>query len=182
MGLGVLCMISAAFLLFSTEIEERNAEEFTRNVVISFGEQMEIEDFSQEDTNMDFLTIDGENYMGILLIPQLELELPVAITCTSGLLKNTPCVFRGSVEDENLIIAAHNYQSHFGNIGELVSGDEINLVDPVGNVLTYRLVDEEIIDGNDLVGLEEGNWDLTLFTCVYSNNTKRRVLRFINCN
>lgn len=122
--------------------------------------------------------IDGENYMGLLSIPQLGLELPVASSCTYAKLDKTPCLYVGSFEEGYLVIGAHNYKAHFGNISLLSLGDEITIMDAYGKLHTYALIAQETIDGSDLEGLCLGDWDLTLFTCLYGDNTQRQVARF----
>ena len=70
----------------------------------------------QEET---VLTVYEYTYIGILTIPSLGIELPVQDEWSYPNLKIAPCRYAGTVADGNLIVAAHNYRSHFGRIGEL---------------------------------------------------------------
>ena len=78
--------------------------------------------------------IDGNSYIGIIQIPSLEIELPVQKEWTYNGLKISPCRYSGSADENNLLIAAHNYSGHFGNINKLVSDDVIRFIDLSGDV------------------------------------------------
>ncbi|WP_317855326.1 sortase [Chakrabartyella piscis] len=180
MGLGFACILGAAGVLGYTQMQEKSALSFGHEVIVALEQEMQISDISGiEEMKTTAISINGQSYMGVILIPQLELELPVASTYTDALLQQTPCAFAGSIATEDLIIAAHNYTVHFGDISQLEVKDEIYLVDAAGMLHTYQLVLEETLDGSDLTGLYEGEWDLTLFTCSHMNNAKRAVLRLI---
>lgn len=68
---------------------------------------------------MPVKTINGRDYIGVLSIPSLELELPVISQWDYPALKVAPCRYSGSLYQDNLIICAHNYASHFGKLKEL---------------------------------------------------------------
>lgn len=180
MCLGVVCILSAAGVLGYTQIQEKNAQSYSRDVAVVFGQEVQTigVDGGSVAQATKVVDINGQEYMGMLLIPQLDLELPVATTFDYVLLQQTPCVFSGTMETNDLIVAAHNYAVHFGNIGQLELGDEIFLVDATGSLHLYSLQLEETLSGDDLSGLYAGEWDLSLFTCSHVNNSKRTVLRF----
>ena len=54
--------------------------------------------------------------IGILEIPALDLELPVISSWSYSSLRLAPCRYSGSAYKGDLVIAAHNYQSHFWGI------------------------------------------------------------------
>ncbi|WP_302586560.1 sortase [uncultured Ruminococcus sp.] len=125
----------------------------------------------QEET---VLTVYEYTYIGILTIPSLGIELPVQDEWSYPNLKIAPCRYAGTVADGNLIVAAHNYRSHFGRIGELNSGDEILFTECSGAVHTYEVVQTDLLIGTDVSAMAEGdeNWDLTLFTCTLSGQSR----------
>ena len=125
----------------------------------------------QEET---VLTVYEYTYIGILTIPSLGIELPVQDEWSYPNLKIAPCRYAGTVADGNLIVAAHNYRSHFGRIGELNSGDEILFTECSGAVHTYEVVQTDLLIGTDVSVMAEGdeNWDLTLFTCTLSGQSR----------
>lgn len=115
---------------------------------------------------------EGNEYIGVLEIPALALSLPVISEWSYPNLKLAPCRFEGSAYLDNLIIAAHNYRSHFGRLKTLCAGDEVLFTDAEGNVFCYTVTVLEIVKGNDLETLESGDWDLTLFTCTLVGTTR----------
>ena len=75
-----------------------------------------------------------------------------------------------------MIIAAHNYNSHFGRISSLNSGDEVIFTDTEGCPHRYVVDYTQYVDGYDIDGIfsgQEVEWALTLFTCTLGG--KRRV-------
>ena len=111
--------------------------------------------------------IEGKEYIGLLQIPSLELTLPVIREWSYSSLKIAPCRYEGSVYKDNLIIAAHNYRSHFRRLGELEAGETVTFVDAAGNVFVYEVVISETLPPTAVEEMKGGDWDLTLFTCTY---------------
>ena len=124
------------------------------------------------EREMPTVEADGQAYIGVLSIPALGLELPVISQWSYPHLEIAPCRFEGSAYLGDLIIAAHNYRSHFGGLKNLRPGDEVTFTDVEGNVFRYIVAELETLDGNDLEGLEGGEWDLTLFTCTLARTTR----------
>lgn len=184
--IGICCIFSAAFLFWENTQEEQLAQTVSEDVVHVLSQEIENqatmlpagEDNFAEELSAPVITVEEARYIGVLSIPQLGLTLPISETWSYAKLETTPCAYAGKIADGNFVIAAHNFQAHFGNIGELNLGDEISIQDTSGVTHNYSLVLEEIIDGDDFFGLLTGDWDLTLFTCLYGNNTQRVVLRF----
>lgn len=79
--------------------------------------------------------------------------------------KTAPCRYTGSVDTNNIIIAAHNYKSHFGNLKQLQIGDEIVFVDTYGTYHRYSVKEITTLDGTAVTDMKAGEWDFTLFTC-----------------
>ncbi len=115
--------------------------------------------------NMSGIEIDGDVYVGVLDIPALGLTLPVMQEMDYKKLRLAPCRYRGSAEERNLIIAGHNYKTHFGRLGKLSVGDSISFTDVGGNVYNYTVSETKLIDGSNSAEMTAGEWDLSLFTC-----------------
>ena len=109
--------------------------------------------------------IDGEGYIGILQIPDLALELPIIGEWSYPRLRTAPCRYVGSAYTHDLIIAAHNYASHFGGLVSLAQGSEVIFTDMDGNRFIYAVSGTEQLPGTAIEEMESGDWDLTLFTC-----------------
>ncbi len=121
-----------------------------------------------EDAGETWYEIDGEWYIGLLSIPSLQIELPIFEHYVYDQLRYTPCRYAGSYLTDNLIIAAHNYSTHFGKIRQLDSGDVIEFTDMAGNVYRYQVMQTEILSDTATEEMKAGDWDLTLFTCTLS--------------
>lgn len=124
------------------------------------------------EIEMPVETIDGVDYIGVLRIPTLELELPVISQWNYPNLKIAPCRYTGSAYLNSLIICGHNYTSHFGNLKDLRAGDVVTFTDMAGNVFTYKMVQRETLLPTSIEEMESGNWDLTLFTCTIGGRSR----------
>lgn len=118
--------------------------------------------------------LDGRYYAGVLTIPALGVELPVMQDWSYANLRLAPCRYAGSAAAGDLILAAHNFSSHFGEIQSLNTGDEIRFTDTAGTVYVYEVLQTEMIGGYDVETMKSGadEWDLTLFTCTISGRSR----------
>lgn len=121
--------------------------------------------------------LNGQRYVATLEIPKLGLTLPVISQWSQEGFQIAPCRYLGSAYTGDLLIAAHNYPAHFGRLKELQPGDGVYLTDMEGSRFSYRLLEQEILLGTDVAAMEEGDWDLTLFTCTIGGQY-RVTLRF----
>lgn len=121
------------------------------------------------------LNVSGNNYCGFITLPTLGIELPVMNNWSYPNLKIAPCRYSGSPEGNDLIIAAHNYSSHFGQISLLSQGDEIWFTAADGRIYFYEVQYSEMIGGYDVDQMFSGkdsDWDLTLFTCTLGGQSR----------
>ena len=104
---------------------------------------------------------------GILSIPDLGLRLPVLSHYEEELLSVSPCLYKGTGGDDpsRLVVAGHNYRSHFGRLGELTAGSLVSYQSLSGVVTQYQVTGLEEIDPEGEQDLMEGEWDITLLTC-----------------
>ena len=109
--------------------------------------------------------IDGISYIGILEIPALEMTLPVISQWSEFNGSIAPCRYTGSAYLDDLVICAHNYLSHFGQLSSLALGETILFTDMEGNQFTYRIQEIEVLAGAAIEQMCSGDWDMTLFTC-----------------
>ena len=199
-----LLLIAAALILVSYNLyDELRAEQAVRQVINKLEEYFLSESAREASTdpagdqgalagdkqtvipdyvlwpNMDMPveTINGTDYIGVLKIPALELELPVISEWTYPNLKTAPCRYSGSAYLNNLIICGHNYTSHFGNLKKLREGDMATFTDMDGNVFTYKMAEQETLLPTAIDAMESGDWDLTLFTCTLGGQS-RVTIRF----
>ena len=71
----------------------------------------------------------------------------------------------GSAYTGDLVIAAHNYISHFGNLKRLQLGDSVTFTDMEGNKFHYEVEVLETLASTAVEEMTSGKWDLSLFTC-----------------
>ena len=121
---------------------------------------------------MPVITIEQEDYLGTLTIPSLGLTLPVLDDWSYPKLKKAPCRYVGSVYQDDMVIAAHNYTTHFGSINKLRSGDTLTFQDADGNTFIYEVIELEILQPTDVEEMQTGDWDLTLFTCTVGGSNR----------
>lgn len=130
------------------------------------------EAMEEPQREMPVRTIHGRDYIGVLTIPALNLELPVLSQWDYTNLRIAPCRYEGSVYNGSLILCAHNYSSHFGRLKNLREGDAVQFTDMDDNVYTYQVVGLETLNPTDVEGMESGDWDLTLFTCTVGGQSR----------
>ena len=197
--LGLLLIAAALFLTAYNLYDEQRAEQSALQVIDQLEDYLPSEVHTEASTEsiveqapmpsdapdyvlcpdmeMPVETINGIDYIGVLQIPLLELELPIASEWDYPNLKTAPCRYSGSAYLNNMIICAHNYSSHFGKLKSLSEGDVATFTDMAGNVFIYKMVERETLNPTDIEEMEDGDWDLTLFTCTVGGKT-RVTIRF----
>lgn len=127
------------------------------------------------ELEMPTAQIDSDRYIGLLSIPSLGLELPIMTDWSEQKLKLTPCRYAGSVYTDDLVIAGHNYRSHFGKLVNLTTGDEITFTDVDGHVFSYAVSARETLTPTAVEEMTSGDWDLTLFTCTFGGSYRTTI-------
>ena len=169
-SLGLLLLAAALFMALGNVYDEfragRKAQNISNSLETVRAETMTAEDPASEAAEeIPTLQLDGDLYIGTIEIPSIDLTLPVYSEWDYDKLKNAPCRYSGSVGGNNLIIMAHDYKSHFGPIKELPLGEQIAFVDVDGSTFLYEVNMIQQLDAEDIAAMEQGDWDLTLFTC-----------------
>ena len=116
-------------------------------------------------TEMATIKVNGYDCIGILSVPVLELELPVLTEWSYAKLKQAPCHYYGSYYEADFVIAAHNYQAHFGRLSELHSGDIVIFTDVHGVDHYYEVVLLETLIPTATEEMITSGFDLSLYTC-----------------
>jgi sortase A len=127
---------------------------------------------TQADTAMPEVEIDGRLYIGYLSIPALEIELPVQSQWSYDNLAASPCRYAGSLQTRDLVIAAHNYTAHFGEISHLLPGDPVYFTDMNGKIYSYVVEEIDTLPPTAVAEMTDGEYDLTLFTCTYGGKSR----------
>ena len=176
---GLLLIAAALFLTGYNLFDQMRAQRSAAQAAAQLAErlpqtrQTDVPDYLlTPEMEMPVETIDGVDYVGVLRIPSLALELPVISQWSYPLLKIAPCRYSGSAYQNNLVLCAHNYASHFGNLKNLHSGAAVTFTDMDGNLFTYQVAELETLPPQATEEMENGDWDLTLFTCTVGGQSR----------
>lgn len=193
-----LLLILAAFLLISyNRYESQSASKASQSVLAVMQSTVEETTVSSavDDVYVDHIDpydkeaaeiaaemsekeIDGEYYIGYLSIPILELELPVISEWSYPRLRIAPCRHFGSTKTDDLVIAAHNYDSHFGRLKQLKAGDLLTFTDMDGEKILYEVQVIDVLQPDAVDTVRNSDFDLVLYTCTYGGES--RVVVFCN--
>ncbi len=123
-------------------------------------------------TEMRVITVDGYRYIGTLTFPALEIELPVMDDWDEERMTIAPCRYSGSYLENNMVVCGHNYNTHFGQLQNLQPGDEVIFTDANADSYTYIVETTETLSPTAIDEMKHSDYDLTLFTCTYSNQAR----------
>ena len=184
---GVICIAAAISLFIYNIIMSYNAWNYSSSIVGEMKDHISQNKAKDNDDNSDPVSdkdpdaqingssvvhLDGYDYIGYLTIPSLGLELPVASTWNYDRLALTPCRYSGSLVTRDLVIAGHNYDSHFGRIGSLATGDEVVFTNILGDSCHYKVVLTEPLYPGETDKMTGSGYELTLFTCNMMGNER----------
>lgn len=188
-AIGLVFIAAAISLSVYNILEENAARESSRNTITAMEQLIpsEKDDRSEEifenaaeaeipdyvlnpDMDMPKINIDGTDYIGRLSIPSMNLELPVTDEWNYTLLRKSPCRYSGSVYKNDMVIAGHNYRSHFKGIESLPEGAVVIFTDTDGNEFSFAVAAIEVLPPTAVEEMTSGEWDLTLFTCNSTGN------------
>lgn len=188
MALGAALILGALALFLSNEKEAEQAAAASDEVMVRMeAEIMQRQTAAEtgdtavtdpaipeilEDTTMTVVEIDGYGYIGYLSIPELGLELPVMADWDYSRLKVAPCRYTGTMKGGDLVVMAHNYRRHFGNLKNLQIGDTVYFTDMDGNTWQYAVAALDVLSPKAVEEVTAGEYDLTLFTCTYGGKTR----------
>ena len=129
-------------------------------------EQAELPDYIiNPNMEMPVEEIEGNNYIGVLDIPYLELSLPIMSEWSYPKLKIAPCRYSGSAYTGGFTIAGHNYSTHFGPVRDIPVGTQVIFTDVEGHRFEYEVQSVEVLEPTAIEDMLSDEWDLTLFTC-----------------
>lgn len=182
---GTICILFG-LLLFSKNLwEDYQVGKETELIKESLKEKSRTEIEKLMDNRPDYiknphmempkLTINGNDYIGYVIIPSLELELPVLSSWSYPKLKIAPARYEGSVYLNNMILLAHNYTVHFGRLHRLNIGDIIQFKDMDDNLFEFTVEKKEELDKTQVKDMFSADWDLTLFTCTLGGEARTTI-------
>ncbi len=158
----VLLLIAGGWYIYNI-VQDNNAGKQADEILDKFSNK-------QSDA---VIMVEGDAFCGKVIIEKLSVELPVYDEWNYTHLKTAPCRYTGGLDTNDIIIAAHNYKSHFGALDSLNIGDEVQFIDASGKMHLYEVRELTTLDGTAVSDMHSGGWDFTLFTCTKSG--KQRV-------
>lgn len=177
-ALGITCILASVGIAVYNRWEDKKAEESAQLLLQSVQLAIDAEDDARESPDkleedsqgevnpeMPTIIVKGYKCIGILSIPVLELELPVFSDWSYEKLRVAPCHYFGSYISGDLVIAGHNYQSHFGRLSGLKPKDIILFEDAAGNIHEYEVVLLETLPPNATENMISSGFALSLYTC-----------------
>ena len=188
-AVGAVLILSALLLLIYNRCEDVRAGQEAESLLASVEAAISAQEMATPnkpestealspplDPEMPVVTLDGYEYVGYVEIPTLGLKLPVMAEWDYTRLQIAPCRQFGSSRTDNLVIAAHNYDTHFGKLKELSKGDTVIFTDMEGIVSTYCIEKLETLSPDAVDTVLNSGYDLVLYTCTKGGRT--RVIMF----
>lgn len=110
--------------------------------------------------------------IGFIRLPTVGIELPVLSEWSYDHLAIAPCRQFGSPDTRDLVIAAHNYRSHFGRLDKLSPGDTVSFTDLSGTVFLYSVEAVRTVSPTEVGTVKNSGSDLVLYTCNFNGNKR----------
>lgn len=184
--IGIICMILGAALVLGAlsiflynQHEASEAEKSVSDILPKLQDEIGLDKtLPTDDEEMNYsgdmptIEIDGYEYIGYLSIPSLGLELPVMSDWSYPQLRIAPCRYSGSIWSDDMVLMAHNYARHFGQLSRLSIGEEVIFKDVNGITITYEVMAIDTLNPTEVEDMTSGEYDLTLFTCTYGGKSR----------
>lgn len=177
---GLLLIAAALVLVLYNLWDAKRAEKVSGEIVekleaIIPDKNPNLHGYDNSNKEMPTIEIDGYLYIGILDIPSLGLRLPVMADWDYKRLKISPCRYSGTYYSDDMVICAHNYARHFSSIRWADIGEDVYFTTVDGWVYHYQISNRETIQAaaaKDMIDHTKEDWDMTLFTCNTSGQTR----------
>lgn len=171
------------------DAELKKAEAYNEALLPSIlPDSFAIADASEEDqTYMNTLNIAGDEMMGIVEIPKIDIKLPIYHTTKEDVLKQAAGHLEGSSlpiggKSTHSVISAHRglpSASLFTDLDQLKKGDHF-LIHVLNKTLCYEVDKISVVkpEETSALAVKEGEDLVTLLTCTpYGVNTERLLVR-----
>lgn len=173
-SLGVCCLLGAAGLGLYNRWEADKAAAYSREILQEVQEKIQAREviLGDHEKEMAVVSVGEDACIGILSVPALDLQLPVLKDWSYAKLKKAPCLYYGSCYEKNFVIAAHNYEAHFGRLSELQAGDKVFFTAANGIPHHYEVVLLETLPAEATEEMIASGFDLSLYTCTIGSGSR----------
>lgn len=169
----ILIVLAAALTIYNVWDSNRAGK---ASDVITQKLEKKIGQTDSGDATSETVSVDGREYIGILRIPSLGIELPVEKDWSYKNLRLSPCRYSGSYDTDDLVICGHNYARHFSPLKTIAKGSDIYLETVNGKEIYYTVTGRQTVAPTDIEEMtgtsDTQDWDLTLFTCNTGGQTR----------
>ena len=168
MVLGCILLVAAFSLFAYNQYEDKKAEEAAAAALEEMTDYLNgLEQTTHDPYKLTLKTFAGYEYVGMLDIPSANLRLPVLAETDDFRLCLSSCRYSGSPKTDNMVIAGHNFDSHFGRVANLSPGEEVIFIDMDGVKYEYEVASLEVLAPTEVSPMVNSAYPLTLFTCTY---------------
>lgn len=177
-GVGTVLLTAALLLYAYNQYQNWQAAQESVEILEKFDIPEPTEEEEILDAEMPIKEVDGYEYIGVIHIPKLAIELPIMAEWDYERLRIAPSRHYGSTRMQDLVIAGHNYSSHFGQLKTLEPGDEIIIIEAEGREVYYEIEKMDVMLPTQVEEVLDSQYDLTLYTC--TSERLARVIAFAN--
>lgn len=167
--IGLLLIITSVVMLVHNDYEDikagKNSEDALSIIKNNYNEEKDSIIRKENTQKMQTIEVNGNDFIGTIIIPSLKLELPVMSEYNEENLKIAPTRYYGSIYTNDLVICAHSYKTHFKYLSNLKPKDIVIFTDISGVNYIYEVLEVEILNSNDVSKMLDNEFDLTLYTC-----------------
>lgn len=169
--IGVILITVSVLLVARSKYLDIVTKDKVSNIMNIMEDTIASVDISSEDKK-NYLVINDSEYIGFIHLENSDIYLPINKEYTKDNLKYSPTVYYGSIEDNNLIICAHNRRYQFGFLLNIKVGNKFTITDVNNNIYEYEVCEIEELKADSVDEMINNNYDLTLFTCTLSGTTR----------
>lgn len=117
----------------------------------------------RSNNEMPSVTYGGQDFVGILSLPEHSVKLPIRSSWDRNAVKKVPCIYTGSVYNGTLIIGGVDAEGQFDFISQIDVGDTVTVTDMKGVRFSYTVSTVRHAKNSKTSTLTDGKYDLTLF-------------------
>ena len=165
--LGFFLILVSFLLLLGAEIyadfNRTATRKLTEQIQSYLPERTEGDPQDYSDAQMPVLQLQGEEFSGLLEIPDYGVALPVGSSWEREDLSRYPCRFWGSVYDSSLIIGGTGKKGQLDICSRMDLDDKIRITDMTGTQFCYEVVGIDRRNHADMQIFREKQSDLILF-------------------
>lgn len=169
MTVGILLMATVATAILREQWQEMQTEQASARALEQVQAEI-LDDSSEANAAAEKKT----PYMGYVSIPALDLYLPVMADWSEANLNTAPSRYAGSIAENNLVIAGHNYRRQFRKLLWIEEGTDVLFTDMNGTTYAYTVAYTESLGPRqiDMMTESSDSWELTMFTCTVGGSRR----------